>query len=250
MQQEIVLSLVLLSLAVAQCQRLFNVAPRFPPCDGTIWSQANINAQGASCSGLTELLAVVNSSVQTGDEVVINLERVSDHHYLTDTVHITANASITIRGVCRPGVDDCDKSTIVCDIANISDDYSMRFEHNYAVTLQGIEFIGCPRILIIIEVFNVSVTECMFRLVVGMSLINVMPHPSQDKWGFDTFLVKSPACVGSMYRFSNLSPLIDDLSTYKVTVFTSAMAVVNSPRGGSNPPLQRFFSDKMKVMHD
>jgi len=164
------LSLVLLSLTVVQCQRLFNVASRFQPCDGTIWSQANV---GASCSGLTELLAVVNSSIRAGDEVVINLERDNDHHHLTDVVHITANASITIRGVCRPDVNDCDRSSIVCNVANnISDDYTVRFEHNYAVTLQGIEFIGCPRIIFLVEVFNVSITDCLFRLVVGVSCMS------------------------------------------------------------------------------
>ena len=161
------LSLVFL-LAVVQCQRLFKVAPRFLPCNSTIWSQANVNVQGASCSGLTELLAVINSSIQAGDEVVINLERGSDHHYLTDVVHITANASITIRGVCRPGVNDCDRSSIMCDMANIRDDYSVKFEHNYAVTLESIEFIGCPRIIFLIEVFNVSINDCLFRLVVGV----------------------------------------------------------------------------------
>jgi len=176
MQQTIAFSLVFL-LAVVQCQRLFNVAPRFVPCNSTIWSQANVG--GASCSGLSELLAVINSSIQTGDEVVINLERGSDHHYLTDVVYITANASITIRGMCRPGGNDCDRSSIMCDgdMANISDDYSVKFEHNYAVTLEGIEFIGCPRIIVLIEVFNVSITDCLFRLVVGV-LCTLMSCPT------------------------------------------------------------------------
>jgi len=166
--QKAVAILVLLSLVVTQCQRLFNVASRFPPCGGTVWSQADVNAGGASCSGLAELLAVVNSSLQAGDEVVINLERGNEHHYLTRVVHITANASITIKGVCRPGVNNCNRSTIMCDIVNISGEYSMRLENNYAVTLQGIEFIGCPRIIRVLEVFNVSITDCMFRLVVDV----------------------------------------------------------------------------------
>lgn len=158
------LLIVLSILFVVHCERRFVVIPGGELCDNSTWNSAGSLRMGASCSGLSELLQVVSSNVAPKDSVIIDIEGGNEYYLDASSYFVVPNISISINGISQ---SNNSRPRIICSLNRTLEDslYALRFNHSSSVTLDRLEFIGCPRSLSFIDMLNVTITNSIFRLV-------------------------------------------------------------------------------------
>ena len=159
------LLIVLNILFVVHCERRFIVVPGDELCDNSTWNSAGSLQMGAICSGLSELLRVVSSNVAPEDSVIIDIEGGNEYYLDTSSYFVVPNISISINGISR---SDNSRPRIMCSLNRTLETslYALRFNLSSSVSLDRLEFIGCPRSLSFIDLLNVTITNSIFRLVV------------------------------------------------------------------------------------
>ena len=158
--------LVFFASTVVHCERRFNVVPGGTLCNNSTWRSSGSLPVGstASCSGFSELLRVISSNIAAGDSVMIDVEGGNDY-YLDESIYfVFPNISIAIKGV---NLSISDKPRIICaqnrTLTNTL--YALRFNRSNSVVLDGLEFVGCPRPISIIDTLNLTITNSLFRCV-------------------------------------------------------------------------------------
>lgn len=156
--------LVVLSILFAvHCERRFVLVPGVELCDNSTWNSVDSQQTGASCSGLTELLQVVSSNVAPDDRVIIDIEGGNEYYLDASSYFIMQNTSIAINGI---SLSNRNRPRIICSLNRTLETslYALRFNRSNSVSLDRLEFTGCPRPLSFVDMLNVTITNSLFRL--------------------------------------------------------------------------------------
>lgn len=162
---------ILCASVIVHCERRFIVAPGHSPCDSSTWNVTGSRSVEARCSGLSELLQAISSNIAPGDNVLISIEGGNEYYLDTSIYFVVPNVSFTIKGVKSSSA--ADRPRIICNLTDTlaaTTLFTLRFDHVDSVVLDRLEVVGCSRSFSFADMFNLTITNSLFRLVQDVTI--------------------------------------------------------------------------------
>ena len=121
----------------------------------------------ASCSGLQEILQVINSNIAPGDDLTVSIEGSNDYFLDTPIYFLMPNGSIPNVWLMLKSSPSGAKPRIMCNFTKTSPTdvlpYTLRFSHFSSIVVDGLEIVDCPRPFSVVDLLNFTITNSLFR---------------------------------------------------------------------------------------